>query len=131
MKCEGPAGKHEPLAYGVNRKENCTMSARTAAQHTADELQFHGIRGEVAVWSAASKSKPGQRNVIVRDVVTGEFHCDCTGADTGKSCWHGDHLETAWLMRSVAPFVAALADDELLAVGVAAKARHEAPGGTR
>lgn len=107
------------------------MSARTAALHTADELTFHGIRGEVAVFSAPSKSKPGTRNVIVRDVATGEFHCDCTGADTGRRCWHADHLETAWLMRDVAPFVAALADDELLATGTAAKARTEAGSGTR
>lgn len=99
------------------------MSARTATQHTADELTYHGIRGEVAVFSARSKSRRGQRNVIVRDVLTGEHHCDCTGAAIGKRCWHADHLETAWLMTQVAPFVATLADDELLAAGQTAKAR--------
>lgn len=90
------------------------MSARTAAQHTADELTYHGIRGEVAVFSARSARKPGQRNVIVRDGATGEFHCDCTAADTGKRCWHTDRPEAAWRMRLVAPCISTLADDELL-----------------
>lgn len=107
------------------------MSARTAARHTADELTYHGIRGEFAVFSATSASKPGKHNIIVRDVVTGQFHCDCKGAECGRRCWHADLLETAWLMREVAPFVAALADDELAATAVAARARHEAVGGTR
>lgn len=107
------------------------MSARAALQHTADELTYHGLRGEVAVFSAPSKSKPGTHNVIVRDTVTGDFHCDCTGVETGKQCWHADHLETAWLMREVAPYIATLADDELLATGTAAKARIDEGTGTR
>jgi hypothetical protein len=107
------------------------MSARTLAQHTPDELTYHGLRGEVAVFSAPSASRPGQRNVIVRDAITGEFHCDCKAADTGKRCWHADWLETAWLMREVAPFVAALADDELAATAAAAKARLDEGTGTR
>lgn len=99
------------------------MSARSAARHTADELTFHGIRGEVAVFSARSASKPGQHNVIVRDVVTGEHHCDCKGAECGRRCWHADWLETAWLMTQVAPFVASLDRAALCATGIAAKAR--------
>ena len=99
------------------------MSAKTAALHTADELTYHGIRGEVAIFSAKSASKPGQHNVIVRDVVTGEYHCDCTGAECGRRCWHADWLETAWLMTQVAPFVATLDRAALCATGTAAKAR--------
>lgn len=106
------------------------MSARTAALHTADELTFHGIRGEVAVFSAPSKSKPGTRNVIVHDIVTGEHHCDCTGADCGRRCWHADWLETAWIMTQVAPFISTLSDDELLAAGTTAKARVDDGSGT-
>jgi hypothetical protein len=101
------------------------MSARTAALHTPDELTYHGMRGEVAVFSAKSASRPGERNVIVRDVVTGESHCDCTGAECGRRCWHADWLETAWIMTQVAPFVASLGDDALLATGTAAKARMD------
>ena len=67
-----------------SRKEKHTMNARTVAQRTADELRFHGIRGEVAVFSAPSKSEPGKHNVIVRDVVTGEFHRYRTGTETGR-----------------------------------------------
>ena len=99
------------------------MSAKTVALHTPDEMTYHGLRGDVAVFSAPSASKPGQRNVIVRDVTTGEHHCDCRGADCGRRCWHADWLETAWIMTQVAPFVATLSDDELLAAGIAAKAR--------
>lgn len=99
------------------------MSARTAARHTADELTFHGIRHEIAVFSAPSASRPGERNFLYRDVVTGEAHCECRAAECGRRCWHLDWLETAWLMRDVAPFVAGLADDALLATGVAARAR--------
>ena len=106
------------------------MSARTAARHTADELTFHGLRGEVAIFSAESASQPGTHHVIVRDVVTGEAHCDCRAAACGRRCWHLDLLETAWLMRDVAPFVAALADDALLATGVAARARLAEGGAT-
>ena len=99
------------------------MSAKTAARHTPDELTFHGIRDEVAVFSAASASRKNERNVIVRDILTGEAHCDCRGAEMGRTCWHMDWLETAWLMTQVAPFVATLADDELCATGEAAKLR--------
>ena len=99
------------------------MSARTVALHTPDELTFHGVRGEVAVFSAPSASQPGKHNIIVRDIVTGESHCDCTGAACGRRCWHADWLETAWIMTQVAPFVATLSDDQLLATGEAAKAR--------
>ena len=107
------------------------MGARTAAQHTADELVYHGTRHEVAVFSAPSASRPGERNFTYRDVVTGEHHCECRAAECGRACWHADHLETAWLMREVAPFVATLADDELLATGTAAKARLDGGSGTR
>lgn len=107
------------------------MSARTAAAHTADELTFRRLDGDIAIFSAKSASRPGDRNVIAYDTLTGDYHCGCKASECGRSCWHGDHILTAWLMRSVAPFVAALSDDELLAVGVAAKARHGAPGGTR
>jgi hypothetical protein len=99
------------------------MSARTAAQHTADELRYHGLRGDYAVWSAPSASKPGKHNVIVRDIATGEHHCDCVGAECGRRCWHANWLETAWIMTQVAPFVASRSDDELLTIGQAAKAR--------
>lgn len=99
------------------------MSAKTAALHTADELTFHGIRGEVAVFSAKSASKPGTHNVIVRDIVTGEAHCECQGAACGRRCWHLDWLETAWLMTQVASFVATLDRAALCATGTAAKAR--------
>ena len=108
------------------------MSARTAAQHTADELTFHGIGSNgMAVFSSASASRPGARNWTYRDAATGEALCECRAAECGRSCWHLDLLETAWLMRAVAPFVAALAEDELLATATAARARLDDGTATR
>jgi len=99
------------------------MSARTAAQHTADELIYHGTSGEIAVFSSASASRPGARNFTYRDTVTGEAHCECRGAECGRRCWHLDWLETAWIMTRVAPFVTALDAAALCATGTAAGAR--------
>jgi len=99
------------------------MSARTVAQHTADELTYHGTSGEIAVFSSASASRPGARNFTYRDTVSGEAHCECQGAECGRRCWHLDWLETAWLMTQVAPFVATLERAALCATGTAAKAR--------
>ena len=99
------------------------MTARTAAQHTADELTYHGTRGEIAVFSAVSASRPGVRNFTYRDTVTGESYCECKGAECGRRCWHLDWLETAWIMTRVAPFVAALDAAALRATGIAAGAR--------
>ncbi len=99
------------------------MTARTAAQHTADELTYHGTSGEIAVFSAASASRPDARNFTYRDTVTGESYCECKGAECGRRCWHRDWLETAWIMTKVAPFVAALDAAALCATGTAAGAR--------
>ncbi len=99
------------------------MSARTAAQHTPDELAYHGTSGEIAVFSSASASRPDARNFTYRDTVTGEAHCECRGAECGRRCWHLDWLETAWLMTQVTPFVVTLDRAALCATGTAAKAR--------
>ncbi len=99
------------------------MSARTAAQHTADELTYHGTSGEIAVFASASASRPRARNFTYRDTVTGEAHCECRGAECGRRCWHLDWLETAWIMTRVAPFVTSLDVAALHATGTAAGAR--------
>ncbi len=99
------------------------MTARTAAQHTADELTYHGTSGEIAVFSSASASRPGARNFTYRDTVTGDAYCECKGAECDRRCWHLDWLETAWLMTRVAGFVTALDRAALCATGTAAGAR--------
>ena len=99
------------------------MTARTAAQHTAAELTYHGTSGEIAVFSADSASRPDARNFTYRDTVTGDAHCECRGAECGRRCWHLDWLETAWIMTHVAPFVAGLDAAALCATGRAAGAR--------
>ena len=99
------------------------MSARTAAQHTADELTYHGTSGEIAVFASASASRPGARNFTYRETVTGEAHCECRGAECGRRCWHLDWLETAWIMTRVTSFVAGLDAAALCATGTAAGVR--------
>lgn len=99
------------------------MSARTVAQHTADELAYHSACHEIAVFSSASASRPGARNFTYRDTVTGGAHCECKGAECGRQCWHLDWLESAWLMTQVAGFVAALDAAALCVTGAAAGAR--------
>ena len=102
------------------------MSAKTAPQHTPDELTYHGTSHEIAVFTSASASRPGERNFTYRDVITGESYCECKGAECGRRCWHLDWLETAWIMVAVAPFVAALDAAALCATGTAAGARVKA-----
>jgi hypothetical protein len=104
------------------------MSARTALDHTPDELTYHGTSGEIAVFSAPSVSRPGARNFTYRDTVTGEAHCECKAAETGRPCWHLDWVHTAAVMLQVAPFVAGLDAPALCATGAAAGARIK--GGT-
>lgn len=106
------------------------MSARTAAQHTPDELTFHGISGEIAVFSSASASLPGTRNFTYRDVITGEVYCECKGAACGRQCWHRDWIHTAWAMTQVAAFVASLAAAALCSVGEAAGEKVACGGAT-
>lgn len=99
------------------------MSAATMAQHKPTELTYHGTRDDVAIFSAPSTSRAGARNVIVRDVATGEAHCECRAAECGRQCWHLDWIETAWAMVQVAPFIASLDDAALVATGAAAARR--------
>lgn len=102
------------------------MSAATAPQHKPTEMTYHGTSGEVAVFSAPSASKPGERNFLYRDTVTGEAHCECRGAELGRNCWHIDWIETAWAMVQVAPFVGALDNAALVAAGAEAARRFAA-----
>lgn len=74
------------------------MSAKTAAAHTAQELTLvaaDDVTGVVA-YAAPSASQPGRVNTVSLDTLTGDAHCDCTGAMCGRQCWHLDHVAAAW-----------------------------------
>lgn len=105
------------------------MSATTVTKHQPTELRYEGTANGVAVFSSASKSRPGTRNWTYVTTDNLEVACECQ-AKPG-TCWHCDLALTAYAMTQVADFVASKADDELLAIGVAsaeaiATGRHTA-----
>ncbi len=79
------------------------MSARTAPQHTASELAFLGCDDTTGIvaFIARSRHDAGRANTVSLDTVTGATFCDCKGADCGRTCWHMDHIEAAWLASPV------------------------------
>lgn len=100
------------------------MSAKTLVNHHPRELRFVGaddITGIVA-FTAASKSTPGKVNTVSLDTTTGERHCDCTGAESGKVCWHLDWVAAAWEAHETRRLARAMTTAQLLAAG--RKARH-------
>lgn len=96
------------------------MSAATAKQHQPTELTYHGTRDGVAVFSSASKSRPGERNFTYLDLGTMQVACECQAKQ--GTCWHCDLVLTRWAMVQVAGFVAGLSDAALVEVGTAAGA---------
>lgn len=100
------------------------MSAATMAQHSPLELTYCGTAQGVAVFSSASKSRPGQRNWTYVTVDTLEVACECH-APSG-TCYHVDWALTALAMTQVAGFVGGLTDAALVEVGGAAGAKVEA-----
>ncbi len=94
------------------------MSATTVTKHQPTELRYEGTANGVAVFSSASKSRPGTRNWTYVATDTREVACECQAAS--GTCWHVDLALTAYAMTQVADFIASKADDELLAIGAAA-----------
>ena len=95
------------------------MSAATANLHTPAELHHEGTAQCVAVFSSASRSKPGTRNYTYVALDTREVACECS-APSG-TCWHCDYALVALAMTRVAGFVAGLDDDALVATATIAK----------
>jgi len=100
------------------------MSARTAPQHTAAELAFVAadhITG-IVEFAAASKSRPGEANIVSLDTTNGAIHCTCKGAECDKACWHADHVLAAWLASPAMQQVRWLSDEGLVRHGKKARA---------
>ena len=100
------------------------MSARTAPQHTADELTLVAcdhVTGIVA-FAAPSKHDATRVNVVALDTTNGAVHCTCKGAECGRRCWHADHVLAAWLAAPAMRQVRWLTDAGLVRHGRKARA---------
>ena len=96
------------------------MTARTALQHTPDELRYVGCDDTTGIvhFTADSASVLGKVNTISYDTATGACHCDCTAAVVGRySCWHADLAPQAWAAHPAMQEVRWLSDARLEAYG--------------
>ena len=95
------------------------MSARTAPLHTPAELALHGCddHSGIVALIVASQHDAARVNTVALDTTDDTTHCDCRGAECGRSCWHGDHALAAWLASPAMQAVRWLTDDQLLRYG--------------
>jgi len=83
----------------------------------------------VVHYSAPSKSRPGDANIVALDVLSGSTFCNCKAAECGKGCWHQALVQAAWDGQDARILAARFTDDQLAASGKKAKhmcawARH-------
>jgi len=66
--------------------------------HCPSELAFVDADDltNVVHFSAPSKSRPGDANVVALDVLSGSSFCNCKAAECGKPCWHQELVQAAW-----------------------------------
>jgi len=76
----------------------------------------------VVHYSAPSKSRPGDANVIGLDILTGATCCNCRAAETNHQCWHATLVQAAWDGHPARILAARFNDDQLQASG--RKAAH-------
>lgn len=74
------------------------MSYATAAYHCPTELAFVDADDilNIVHFAVASKSDPATPNIVGLDIITGETHCSCKGAECGRECWHQTLVQAAW-----------------------------------
>lgn len=77
------------------------MSATTAAQHTIAELVYVAADdiNNVVTYRSRSASKPGQYNTTLLNVLDYSTSCNCAAAQHGRTCWHVEHVATAWVQH--------------------------------
>jgi len=73
-------------------------------------------------YSALSKSRPGDANVVGLDVLTGATCCNCRAAETNHHCWHAELVQAAWDGHPARILAARFNDTQLAASGK--KAAH-------
>ena len=95
------------------------MSYATAAYHCPTELAFVDADDilHIVHFAVASKTDPATPNIVALDVLTGETHCSCKGAQCGRECWHQTLAMAAWEGHPTRVLAGKYNDDQLSAAG--------------
>ena len=96
----------------------------TSLWHCPTELTFVDAcdKTNIVHFSAPSKSRPGDANVVALDILTGATCCNCRAAETNHQCWHAELVQAAWDGHPARILAARFTDDQLQASG--RKAKH-------
>jgi len=97
-------------------------STDTARFHCPSELTFLDADDllNVVHYSAPSKSRPGDANVVALDVLSGATLCNCKAAETGHGCWHQTLAMSAWNGHETRVLASRFNDAQLQAAGAKA-----------
>jgi len=92
--------------------------------HCPSELAFVDADDKLNVvhYSAPSKSRPGDANIVALDILTGATLCNCKAAECGKRCWHQELVQAAWDGHPARVLASRFTDAQLSAAG--SKAAH-------
>jgi len=87
--------------------------------HCPTDLTFVDAcdKTNIVHFSASSKSRPGDANVIGLDILTGATLCNCKAAETHRHCWHAELVQAAWDGHPARVLAARYTDDQLEAAG--------------
>jgi hypothetical protein len=99
------------------------MSFVTAAHHEPAELVYLSADdvNNLVHFQAASASKAnGPWNTVSLDVLTGEAHCTCKGAETNRECWHLTLVQAAWDAHPARVLASRYTTDQLVKAGTKA-----------
>ena len=87
--------------------------------HCPTELAFVDAddRLNVVHFSAPSKSRPGDANIVALDILTGATLCTCKAAECGRRCWHQALAQAAWDGHPARILASKYSDAQLRAAG--------------
>jgi len=96
----------------------------TSLWHCPSELAFVDAddRTNIVHYSAPSKSRPGDANIVALDTMTGASCCNCRAAETNRQCWHAELVQAAWDGHPARVLASRYSDTQLNTVG--RKAKH-------
>jgi hypothetical protein len=99
------------------------MSFQSAANHEPGELEYvsaDDINNLVTFRAVSRSGANGGYNYASLDVASGEWHCSCKGAATGRECWHASLLQAAWDAHPARVLASRYTTAQLLAAGTKA-----------
>lgn len=99
------------------------MSFTSAAHHEPAELEYvsaDDINNLVTFRAVSVSGANGGYNYASLDVASGEWHCSCKGAATGRECWHAALLQAAWDAHPARVLASRYTTAQLLRAGVKA-----------